>query len=963
MSQLSDFLAKHSASKKTDKNNDTHDDKTETGPTHTRIPDRTLNIYGGAFIIPSEELPTFYKLYYNEIFVKKKMEYLTERQLPIGGAILVDLDFRYSHDVEVRQHTKSQIQDLINLIYLETLKEFFIFEENKPFPIYVMEKPDVNRLADGSLTKDGIHIIFGIQMNHYLQLKLRERILTKISDIWDLPLINEWPAVLDEGISKGTTNWQMFGSRKPGNMAYELTHYYTITYDKADGEFMMDEHDVKDLNLATDYAKVSAQYTGNPAFELMPKIKTEYEKYQSASATSKRLSKKTQPKRKLLVMSGGGGVSGSGEDDTDADDDGPISIEDINSPEMLKLAVEKMLASLRSDEYDLREIHEYTQVLPEKYYEPGSHEKNRLVAFALKHTDDRLFLSWIMLRSKASDFDYDTIPDLWNKWRKYFKDRPDGVTKRSILYWAKQDAFDEYMRVKMSTRDHFIEATIISPLEYDFAVALKYMFKDKYVCTSITADKWFMFKNHRWVEDKGATLRLAISKDMFMVYMDLYDKYLEDIQKFMSEQDDEVDLNTNTAYKALLARGNVIAANMSKMKKSAEKDKIMREAAPLFYDGEFIKQMDSNRYLMCFTNGVVDFKSKQFRDGYPQDYITKCTNIAFEPYKDVNETSGKKTLMNEITTFFKQLFPVEELNTYVWNHLASTLIGENINQTFNIYRGNGSNGKSMLTDLMTHALGDYKGTVPITLVTDKRNGIGGTSSEVMQLKGVRYAVMQEPSKDAKINEGVMKELTGGDPIQARALYCESETFVPQFSLVVCTNTLFEINSNDDGTWRRICIVDFMSKFVDSINTSGVITDDNPYQFPKDKNLKEKLPIWAPIFMSMLVNLAYETQGRVEKCELVNASSNKYRQGQDHIAAFVTEMVGIKEGKKIGKQELCQQFKLWFMDSYGSRKAPKGIELCEYMDLKFGKHKKNEWRNLEILYPETADVSQDDLNNY
>ena len=34
-----------------------------------------------------------------------------------------------------------------------------------------------------------------------------------------------------------------------------------------------------------------------------------------------------------------------------------------------------------------------------------------------------------------------------------------------------------------------------------------------------------------------------------------------------------------------------------------------------------------------------------------------------------------------------------------------------------------------------------------------------------------------------------------------------------------------------------------------------------------------------------------------------------------------------------------------------------------MDLKFGKHKKNEWRNLEILYPETADVSQDDLNNY
>ena len=93
---------------------------------------------------------------------------------------------------------------------------------------------------------------------------------------------------------------------------------------------------------------------------------------------------------------------------------------------------------------------------------------------------------------------------------------------------------------------------------------------------------------------------------------------------------------------------------------------------------------------------------------------------------------------------------------------------------------------------MSQALGEYKGTVPITLVTSARNSIGGTSSEVMQLKGVRYAVMQEPSKDSVINEGVLKELTGGDPIQARALYCDSEIYIPQFSLAVCTNALFEI---------------------------------------------------------------------------------------------------------------------------------------------------------------------------
>ena len=80
--------------------------------------------------------------------------------------------------------------------------------------------------------------------------------------------------------------------------------------------------------------------------------------------------------------------------------------------------------------------------------------------------------------------------------------------------------------------------------------------------------------------------------------------------------------------------------------------------------------------------------------------------------------------------------------------------------------------------------------------------------------GSRYAVMQEPSKGEKINEGIMKEITGGDPIQGRALFKEAVTFIPQFKLVVCTNTLFDIKSNDDGTWRRIRVCDFVSKFLD-----------------------------------------------------------------------------------------------------------------------------------------------------
>jgi hypothetical protein len=102
-----------------------------------------------------------------------------------------------------------------------------------------------------------------------------------------------------------------------------------------------------------------------------------------------------------------------------------------------------MIRSLQPNEYEIKEIHEYTQALPARYYEPGSHALNRQVAFALKHTDERLFLSWVKLRSKASDFDYGSISDLYAQWKKYHRANNEGktVTRKSIMYWVRKENY------------------------------------------------------------------------------------------------------------------------------------------------------------------------------------------------------------------------------------------------------------------------------------------------------------------------------------------------------------------------------------------------------------------------------------------------------------------------------------------------------------------------------------------
>jgi phage/plasmid-associated DNA primase len=144
------------------------------------------------------------------------------------------------------------------------------------------------------------------------------------------------------------------------------------------------------------------------------------------------------------------------------------------------------------------------------------------------------------------------------------------------------------------------------------------------------------------------------------------------------------------------------------------------------------------------------------------------------------------------------------------------------------------------------------------------------------------------------------------------------------------------------------IVDFMAKFVDAGEEH---TDDTQYVFIKDKTLKDKLPEWAPIFASMLIHRAFETQGMVKDCEMVIASTTKYRHGQDHISAFIKDMIIKIPNAKLRKTGVLEAFKFWMQQNQGGCKLPKGSELYEYMDKKFGKYRVDGWHGIGLFIPE------------
>ena len=172
-----------------------------------------------------------------------------------------------------------------------------------------------------------------------------------------------------------------------------------------------------------------------------------------------------------------------------------------------------------------------------------------------------LFLSWIKFSSQSKEFRYADIDELYDLLETFDTDNADGLTSRSIMSWAKNDASNEYSMIRKETISYFIEETVKTSAEWDLANVLYQIYKDQFICVSIKNNQWYEYKNHKWDEiDSGSTLRLLISKKMHDIYCAKSHELIEVITK--KENNDE---NTENLKTRSLKLGDIcILLKMSK---------------------------------------------------------------------------------------------------------------------------------------------------------------------------------------------------------------------------------------------------------------------------------------------------------------------------------------------------------------------------------------------------------------
>ncbi|MFC6290643.1 phage/plasmid primase, P4 family [Levilactobacillus angrenensis] len=389
-------------------------------------------------------------------------------------------------------------------------------------------------------------------------------------------------------------------------------------------------------------------------------------------------------------------------------------------------------------------------------------------------------------------------------------------------------------------------------------------FMDRYgelVKYSFTDKTWMVYNGSFWSVDETGQIH------------SLVDRVVDDMKNEKLVVPPNSDLSTDKAEKKFHDHIKKARSNAGKKAMMDE----LKHRVPVLH-GEF----DSDKTLLNVANGFVDLTSGILRE---HDIKKLFSRQAAVEYTDTIDAP-------EWTQFLKQIFNDDkELIDYVQKAVGYSLTGSTKEQVMFILYGNGRNGKSIFIDTIADTLGNYARSMQADSIMVKNNS-SAANSDIARLEGARLVTSSEPNDGLRLDEGLVKQLTGGDTVTARYLY--GKEF--EFKLWLATNHKPIIRGTDDGIWRRLMLVPFAVKIPDN---------------RVDKDLKYKLQREEVGILNWAVEgaLKWQREGLKPPASVVEASQ-AYRNEMDVTAEFLEECCTIGKHEMARAAELYRRYKDW-----------------------------------------------------
>lgn len=391
--------------------------------------------------------------------------------------------------------------------------------------------------------------------------------------------------------------------------------------------------------------------------------------------------------------------------------------------------------------------------------------------------------------------------------------------------------------------------------------------------------RWYIWRGHYWERDRTGYIYQLISRRVAPHYLDLSAE--------MTRRDADAKL-----IKSMIDRA-------SQLRSKKRMEAVLDLASKNFGMGLTGDEWDKDPWMLGCPNGVVDLRTGDFRAGKPGDYIrSKC----------VTEWHGLYAECATWIEFMNQVFGEKfEIVSFMARMLGYGITGLSVEHLFPILWGEGGNGKGTMLETLAKVLGpEITSPSNSEALMAKSQPGSGPQPFLYDLRGKRLVWASESGEGRRIDEGLVKQLTGGDRLKVRTLYTEAVEFDPTHLIMLLTNHKPHINADGRAIWRRVVLIPFEEAFVEN--------PTKEHEHKQDPFLKEKLLKEAPGILAWLVQGCLDWQERrLQPPDEVIAATAAYREEEDVIGHFLAERCVVRPFALTKSSILYSAYSTWAKD--------------------------------------------------
>lgn len=471
-----------------------------------------------------------------------------------------------------------------------------------------------------------------------------------------------------------------------------------------------------------------------------------------------------------------------------------------------------------------------------------------------------------------------------------------AINEANNIYTPKQQTDDNPLRYALSKLFDNQEETKEYPIRSYDDTGNADRFIDRYgnlYKYSYIANKFYIYDGMKWkVDDKGSIRKLI--DEMIESIKNEKVLHSEDVTE---EEAREVFQKYYKKTRGTQAKKNIMNELMHR-----------RPATP--------DEFDKDDMLLNVANGYIDLTSREL---YKHDINKMFSQITNTDYTEKMQPAVWLDFLNDIFAGDKAVI------RYIQKALGYSLTGSTREQIMFILFGKGRNGKSIFVEVISEILGDYSNNMQAKSLMVKKND--NVNTDIARLSKARFVTSSEPNEGFRFDEGLIKQLTGGDKVTARFLYAEEFEYTPKFKIWVSTNHKPIIRGTDDGIWRRLVLIPF------------------DVQIPEekvDKDLKYKLLREAPAILNWMAEGAYMwMQEGLAMPEKLKEAVQKYRNEMDTLGQFIEDCCKVDKNSSEKVSNLHQAYKTWSNDNLTSTKVLGMKSFSQKMEERFVKESRRD----------------------